>query len=53
MAFFEIARRNGFAVEKVMEEVMDEVMFAEDRGDELLRRTVYGYEVRWSTQSQT
>ena len=52
MAFFEIARRDGFAVEKIMEKVMDEVMFAEDKGDELLRKTVYGYELRWSTQPQ-
>jgi len=29
-----------FVVEKVLEHVMEEVMFKEDRGDELLRRTV-------------
>lgn len=32
----------SFVVEKVLEHVMDEVMFKEDRGDELLRRTVSG-----------
>jgi nicotinamide N-methyltransferase len=30
-------------VEKVLEHVMEEVMFKEDRGDELLRRTVIGW----------
>lgn len=30
----------AFVAEKVLEHVMDEVMFEEDRGDELLRRTV-------------
>ncbi|KAL1297470.1 hypothetical protein AAFC00_004995 [Neodothiora populina] len=38
---------NAFVVEKIFEKVMDKVMFEEDRGDELLRRTVYGYELRW------
>ena len=46
MAFFDICRDKGLAVNKVVEEVMDKVMFEEDKGDELLRRTVFGYEVR-------
>ncbi|TIA49918.1 hypothetical protein D6C77_09411 [Aureobasidium pullulans] len=48
LAFFDLAKENGLVVDKVLEKVMDKVMFEEDPGDELLRRTVFGYEVRWS-----
>jgi nicotinamide N-methyltransferase len=47
LAFFDLARQEGFVVEKILEKVMDKVMFEQDRGDELLRRTVFGYELRW------
>jgi nicotinamide N-methyltransferase len=47
VAFFDRVREAGLVVEKVFEEKMDEVMFKEDRGDEELRRTVFGYTVRW------
>ena len=47
MAFFDLVREAGFIVEKILEEKMAEVMFKEDRGDEELRRTVFGYTVRW------
>ncbi|KAH7068157.1 putative methyltransferase-domain-containing protein [Paraphoma chrysanthemicola] len=47
LAFFDLAREKGFVVEKTFEKVMDKVMFEEDPGDELLRRTVYGYELSW------
>mgnify|MGYP001940504038 CR=1 FL=1 len=47
MAFFDLAREGGFVVEKVLEKVMESVMFPEDRGDEMLRRTVFGYALRW------
>lgn len=47
MAFFDEARARGFAVEKLLEEQMEKVMFVEDRGDEELRRTVFGHVVRW------
>ena len=47
MAFFDVCRDKGLEVEKVVEEVMEKVMFENDRGDELLRRTVFGYQVRW------
>ncbi|KAK0104490.1 nicotinamide n-methyltransferase [Cadophora gregata] len=47
MAFFDLVREKGFVVEKVLEEKMEKVMFVEDRGDEELRRTVFGYVVRW------
>ena len=48
MAFFESCRARGFVVEKVLEEKMEKVMFETDPGDEELRRTVFGYVVRWS-----
>ncbi|KAL8786875.1 MAG: hypothetical protein Q9213_002506 [Squamulea squamosa] len=47
MAFFDLARKGGFQVTKVLERVMDKVMFKDDRGDELLRRTVFGYQLSW------
>lgn len=50
MAFFDLAGEGGFTVAKVLEEVMDEVMFPDDPGDEKLRRTVFGYALRWNDQ---
>ena len=47
MAFFDLCRGEGLEVEKVVEEVMEKVMFEGDKGDEVLRRTVFGFEVRW------
>ncbi|TVY93549.1 Protein N-terminal and lysine N-methyltransferase [Lachnellula willkommii] len=47
MAFFDVVREAGFTVEKVLEEKMEKVMFEGDPGDEELRRTVFGYVVRW------
>lgn len=47
MAFFELAKEKGFKVEKILEEKMEKVMFESDPGDEELRRTVFGYELRW------
>jgi EEF1A N-terminal glycine/lysine methyltransferase len=47
MAFFDLARQRGFVVEKVLEEKMEKVMFESDPGDEELRRTVFGFVVRW------
>ncbi|XP_014562283.1 hypothetical protein COCVIDRAFT_21880 [Bipolaris victoriae FI3] len=49
MAFFDLARNAGFTVKKMFEKVMDKVMFEEDPGDELLRRTVFAYEMIWGT----
>ena len=45
--FFELATQAGFVVNKLLEHVMDKLMFPEDRGDEILRRTVFAYEVTW------
>ncbi len=47
MAFFDLVREKGFVVEKVFEEKMERVMFESDPGDEELRRTVFGFVVRW------
>jgi len=47
MAFFDLVKEQGMQVEKVLEEKMAKVMFEEDRGDEELRRTVFGFVVRW------
>ena len=49
MAFFDIARDQGLVVTKILEKVMDKVMFDDDPGDELLRRTVFGYQLKWKT----
>lgn len=47
LRFFELAREAGLQVEKVVEERMERVMFEDDPGDERLRRTVFGFELRW------
>jgi EEF1A N-terminal glycine/lysine methyltransferase len=47
LAFFHLAREAGFRVEKVLEQVVEKVMFEEDRGDEKIRRTVFGYVLTW------
>ncbi|KAF1831441.1 hypothetical protein BDW02DRAFT_505277 [Decorospora gaudefroyi] len=49
LAFFDLARDSGFTVTKTFEKTMDKVMFEEDPGDELLRRTVFGYELNWAS----
>ncbi|KAI4201461.1 MAG: hypothetical protein LQ350_003220 [Teloschistes chrysophthalmus] len=48
MAFFDLAKDAGFRVTQVVKRVMDKLMFKDDRGDELLRRTVFGYELTWA-----
>lgn len=48
MAFFDLARNGGFKVDQVVKRVMEKLMFKDDRGDELLRRTVFGYELSWN-----
>lgn len=48
LAFFDLAQAGGMIVEKVLEEKMDKVMFEEDNGDEELRKTVFGYVLRWN-----
>ncbi|KAI9369022.1 hypothetical protein BJX61DRAFT_183435 [Aspergillus egyptiacus] len=46
--FFPLAEESGFKVTKVFEKLMDKVLFEDDPGDEKLRRTVFGYEIRWA-----
>ncbi|EME88285.1 uncharacterized protein MYCFIDRAFT_126160 [Pseudocercospora fijiensis CIRAD86] len=48
MAFFDLAKSGGFVVEHVFETVLNSVMFEKDPGDELLRRTVFGYRMKWA-----
>jgi EEF1A N-terminal glycine/lysine methyltransferase len=47
LAFFDLAREAGLDVEKVLEEMVEKVMFEKDRGDEKIRRTVFGYVLAW------
>ena len=47
MMFFKLAERAGFRVTKLSETLMQRPMYKEDPGDELLRRTVYSYEIAW------
>lgn len=44
--FFEIAKRSHFVVSKLFEHQMSEVMFPNDPGDEVLRKTVFAFELR-------
>ncbi|EER24669.1 nicotinamide n-methyltransferase [Coccidioides posadasii str. Silveira] len=49
-AFFPKAESSGFQVTKLFEKVLDKLLFEEDPGDETLRRTVFGYELRWKQE---
>lgn len=49
--FFPLAEESGFRVTKVFEQIVDKVLFEDDPGDEKLRRTVFGYEIRWAPES--
>ena len=51
--FFNVVRERGLRVAKVFEQKMETVMFEQDPGDEEIRRTVFGYEVKWARQEQT
>ncbi|KAL2867301.1 putative nicotinamide N-methyltransferase Nnt1 [Aspergillus lucknowensis] len=46
--FFPLAEQGGFKVTKVFEKLVDKALFENDPGDERLRRTVFGYELRWA-----
>ncbi|MCJ1359371.1 MAG: nicotinamide n-methyltransferase [Icmadophila ericetorum] len=53
MAFFDLVREGGdMVVEKLGEWEMEKVMFEEDRGDQSVRRTVFGWGVRWTQDEQ-
>ncbi|KAL4974035.1 hypothetical protein BDW66DRAFT_92574 [Aspergillus desertorum] len=45
--FFPLAEQGGFTVTKVFEKLTEKVLFENDPGDERLRRTVFGYVLRW------
>ena len=45
LAFFGLAKSKGLVVQKIFEKTMEEAMFEMDPGDEMLRRTVFGYEM--------
>lgn len=52
MAFFDLvcADETGLEVLELGQWEMDTVMFAEDPGDEKLRRTVFAFEIRWKKE---
>jgi EEF1A N-terminal glycine/lysine methyltransferase len=45
--FFALAQADGFVVTKLSEQIMGHVMFEDDPGDENLRKTVFGYQLKW------
>ena len=48
LGFFDLVRADGrLQVSDLGTWLMGKVMFEEDKGDELLRRTVFGFEVTW------
>jgi len=48
MKFFEMAKATGkLKVEKVVEQKMEKAMFEVDKGDENVRKMVYGYKITW------
>ncbi|KAK4130989.1 hypothetical protein BT67DRAFT_428493 [Trichocladium antarcticum] len=47
LAFFDLAREQGFEVEKVLEKKMDRPLFEKDPGDEEVLKTVTGWALRW------
>lgn len=53
MHFFELARSAGFVVTKLLEHKMEKLMFDNDPGDEQLRRTVFGYDLKWDLDVET
>lgn len=53
LAFFDLARERGFAVDKVLERRMERPMFEDDPGDEEVRKTCTGWVVRWPDEVLT
>ncbi|KAI6246004.1 Protein N-terminal and lysine N-methyltransferase efm7 [Erysiphe necator] len=50
LMFFEIVKNAGMKVEKILEEKTEKLMFEKDRGDPELRKTIFGYIVKWDLQ---
>lgn len=51
LGFFDLARQEGFVVEKVLEKKMEKPLFEEDPGDEEVLKTVTGWVVRWPEEA--
>ncbi|EAQ84949.1 hypothetical protein CHGG_08963 [Chaetomium globosum CBS 148.51] len=51
LAFFDVAREEGWVVEKVLEKKMDRPLFEKDPGDEEILKTVTGWELRWPEEA--
>jgi nicotinamide N-methyltransferase len=51
LGFFDVAREEGWVVEKVLEKKMDRPLFEEDPGDEEILKTVTGWELRWPEEA--
>ncbi|KAL2112198.1 hypothetical protein VUR80DRAFT_8358 [Thermomyces stellatus] len=47
LEFFDVAREDGFVVEKILEERLEKPMFEGDPGDLEIQKTVTGWTVRW------
>ena len=47
LKFFDLAREEGFVVEKVLEKKMERPLFEKDPGDEEVLKTVTGWTLRW------
>ncbi|POS77867.1 nicotinamide N-methyltransferase [Diaporthe helianthi] len=52
MAFFDLARERGFAVDKILERKMERPLFEDDPGDEEVRKTCTGWVVRWPREGE-
>jgi nicotinamide N-methyltransferase len=51
LAFFDLARQAGFAVERAFEHVMEKVMFENDRGVSLSRFTYFDFQISGGSSS--
>jgi nicotinamide N-methyltransferase len=51
LKFFDLAREEGFVVEKVLEKKMDRPLFEEDPGDKDILKTVTGWTLRWPEEA--
>lgn len=49
LAFFDLAQTHGFHAKRI-EETLTKPMFEKDEGDENVRATVHGFQLRWSDQ---
>lgn len=51
LAFFDVARAEGFVVEKILEEKLDRPLFENDPGDVEVQKTVTGWTVKWGEEA--